>query len=251
MINWREKLLATGAHFALTLLLAIIAAALIFLVWYPDPFQRMIGGTELFLLVSGCDLALGPLISLVIFDSRKSRRKLVFDYVVVGAIQIAALVYGVMILAGVRPVYVAYSVDRLEIVLADDLREKELAQASAAEFSRLPWTGPRLVSVVVPKAERQDALFAALDGNEEHQRPRFYQPYEAQLPEIRKHARPLVALTRSKPASVPLLDEALRDVDLPHERLGWLPVHHFRGFWTALIDMTTGKPVAYIALDPY
>ena len=71
MIVWREKFVATGIHFLVTLTFAAIAAALVFLVWFPDPFQTMIGGTELFLLVVGCDLALGPLISLVIYNSRK------------------------------------------------------------------------------------------------------------------------------------------------------------------------------------
>ena len=48
MIVWREKFVATGIHFLVTLALAACAAALIFLVWYPDPFETMIGGTELF-----------------------------------------------------------------------------------------------------------------------------------------------------------------------------------------------------------
>ena len=95
MIVWREKFVATGIHFLVTLGLAACAAAVIFLVWFPDPFATMIGGTELFLLVVGCDLALGPLISLVIYDSRKSRLELITDYSIVGIVQIVALVYGV------------------------------------------------------------------------------------------------------------------------------------------------------------
>ena len=80
MILWREKFIATSVHFAVTLVLAGIAAGLIFLVWYPDPFDDMIGGTELFLLVVGCDLALGPLLSLVVFDSRNVEKvELVLD----------------------------------------------------------------------------------------------------------------------------------------------------------------------------
>ena len=75
MIVWRERFLAFAIHFLVTLVLAAIAAALIFLVWFPDPFQTMVGGTELFELVVVCDLALGPLISLVIYDSRKARRE--------------------------------------------------------------------------------------------------------------------------------------------------------------------------------
>jgi len=34
-------------------------------------------------------------------------------------------------------------------------------------------------------------------------------------------------------------------------RVRWLPVHHRKGFWTALIDSESGKPLAYIDLDPY
>jgi hypothetical protein len=104
MIVWREKFIATAIHFLVTLALAVCAAALIFLVWFPSPFATMIGGTELFLLVVGCDLALGPLISLINYNSRKSRPKLNFDYTVVGVVQISALVYGIIVLDGARPV---------------------------------------------------------------------------------------------------------------------------------------------------
>src|SRR4051812_44178877 len=102
-IAWRDKLLAFGIHFIVTAAVAAAAAALIFLVWYPTPFNEMIGGTKLFVLVVGCDLALGPLISLVIFDRQKTRRHLVTDYTIVALVQLAALSYGVWVLAGSRP----------------------------------------------------------------------------------------------------------------------------------------------------
>ena len=79
MILWREKFRAFGIHFATTLFVAALAAALIFFVWYPPPYATMVGGLKLFVLVTGIDLALGPLLSLVVYDSRKSRRALVFD----------------------------------------------------------------------------------------------------------------------------------------------------------------------------
>src|SRR4029079_5856465 len=103
MIVWREKFVATGIHFLVTLGFAACAAALIFLVWYPDPFETMIGVRELCRLVGGCALALGPLVSLVIYNSRKSRLALITDYSIVGVVQICALVYGVHTLAAARP----------------------------------------------------------------------------------------------------------------------------------------------------
>ncbi len=79
MIAWRTKLFAFSLHFLATAVLAAIAAALIFLIWFPAPFARMVGGTELFMLVVGCDVVLGPLLSLVIYDPRKTRLALIVD----------------------------------------------------------------------------------------------------------------------------------------------------------------------------
>ena len=202
MINWREKFLAFAIHFVATAALGACAAALIFLVWFPHPFATMIGGTELFLLVVGCDLALGPLLSLVVYNTRKSRGKLVFDYVVIGILQLCAMLYGVYIVAGTRPVYVAFSMDRFEIVTARDIDDKELAAARSPEYRRLPLTGPKLINVVVSKADHNDALFEALAGNEEHQRPKFYQPFASGLEKIRRRARMVPSpASRNRPSS--------------------------------------------------
>jgi hypothetical protein len=251
MILWREKLKATGLHFLVTLTLAACAAALIFLVWFPDPLQTMIGGTELFVLVTGCDVALGPLSSLVVYNSRKTRRALVFDYVVIGAVQLAAMCYGIYILAGTRPVYVAFSTDRLEVVVARDITDEELAAAKDPRYGTLPFAGLRLVGIEVPEAEHNDAVFESLKGNEEHMRPRFYVSYEKLLPEIRAHAKPIAELEKAHPLSKPLLEAAMRDLNIPASRVAWLPVHHFKGFWTALIDTENGKPLTYVDFDPY
>lgn len=251
MIVWREKLIATAIHFCVTAVLAAIAAALIFLVWYPPPFQKIMGGTELFMLVVGCDLVLGPLLSLVVYNSRKPRRQLVIDYSIIGIIQLGALVYGVIIVADTRPVAVAFSGDRLEIVSARDVSEENLADARDPQYATLPWTGPRYVYIDVPPAEHDDALFASLGGNEEHMRPRFYRPYEFAQPEIRRRAGQLDALAAKHPQAKSLIDAAVVAADVPASRLRWLPARGITGFWTALIDSDTGWPVGYIALDPY
>ena len=250
MIAWREKFVATGIHFLVTLCLAACAAALIFLVWFPDPFQDMIGGTELFILVVGCDLALGPLISLVIYNSRKSRRELLIDYSLVGIVQLAAMIYGIFILAGTRPVYVAFNQDRIEIVTAREIHPDELPFASEPQYASLPLTGPKFVAINVKDADRANALDQDLAGNEEHMRPRFYVPYESKLAEIRAHAKPLEELTKGRPTLKPVVDAAMKDLHVPHERVRWMAAHHQRGFWTVLIDTENGKPLHYIDFDP-
>ena len=99
--------------------------------------------------------------------------------------------------------------------------------------------------------DQQDALFQSIAGNEEHQRPKFFAPYQTALAQIRKRAKPVAALAAKFPAAAPLLDEAMRELTIPADRVRWLPVHHRLGFWTALIDIEDGEPVAWVAFDPY
>jgi hypothetical protein len=148
-------------------------------------------------------------------------------------------------------VYVAFSKDRIEVVTAREIEDKELAAARNPAYADLPLDGPRFVAIEVPKEEQNEALFQSLAGNEEHQRPKFFVPYETALQQIRKRARPLAALTTKFPASTPLVDAGLRELEIPAERVRWLPVHHRQGFWTALIDYDNGRPVGYVAFDPY
>jgi hypothetical protein len=250
-IVWRDKLLAFSIHFIATALLAACAAALIFLVWYPDPFQAMVRGTELFMLVVGCDLALGPLLSFVVFNRSKTRRALVIDYSFIAIAQIAGLVYGVYTVAESRPVYVAFSTDRLEVVAARDLLPAELAAAREPQYRKIPLTGPRFVAVKVPEADRQQSLFDELDGKPAFVRPRWYHEYASALPEIRKRLRTLPELEKRHPDAKALIAAAVADAQVPAARLGWMPVSTRRGFWTALVDNATGMPAAYLKYDPY
>ena len=112
------------------------------------------------------------------------------DYTIIGVIQLAAMIYGVYIVAGTRPVYVAFNRDRFEVVTARDIEDQELAAARDPAYADLPLDGPRLVAVQVPREEQQDALFQSLAGNEEHQRPKFFAPYQTALEKIRKRAKP-------------------------------------------------------------
>ena len=250
-IVWRDKLLAFAVHFTVTALLAAGAAALIFFVWYPDPFQLMVRGRELFFLVVGCDMALGPLISFVIFNRNKSRRTLVLDYAIVAVVQIGALVYGVYTVAESRPAYVVFIKDRLEVVAARDLSDSELAAAGDPQYRRIPLTGPRFVAVKVPATEQQKALFDSLAGLQESMRPRWYVEYASMLPQIRERAQALSALENHHGEARAAIAAAKAQAGIPAERLRWLPVSTRRGFWTALIDSNSGMPVSYVELDPY
>lgn len=251
MIPWREKFRAFGIHFATTLFVAALAAGLIFFVWYPEPFDTMIGGLKLFMLVTGIDLALGPLCSLVVYDSRKSRRELLFDYSVIAMLQVAALAYGIYSVAQNRPAYVAFVKDRLEVISAGEIGLKDWQEAAGSMFDSPPWTGPVLIATFVQPKDSNDALDGGLRGHDIGVRPKFYVDYASQVDAIKRKIIELPVLEQRHAEAGALVSRSLQELRRPAADFGWLPVKHRRGFWTVLIDRQTGYPVRYLPIDPY
>lgn len=252
MIAWREKATAFAVHFLITLALSASAAALVFLVWFPDPFQKMLGGTRLFEVLVSCDLGLGPLTSFIIYSSKKSRRALLFDYTVVGIVQLAAFVYGLHAMANIRPVYIVSVGDRLEVVTAGEIDDADLAQGAAGHRERPKWRA-QLIGIKQPEdlKEREKVMFASLAGKDYSVLPAYYAPYEATLPEIRQRALPVSELEKRHPEAQALITSAATQLRIPAEKLVWLPAKHRNGFWTALLDPDTGRPVHWLPIDPY
>lgn len=250
MIAWREKFRAVLLHFLVTLAMAVAAAALIFLVWYPDPFQAMLGGTRFFLLITICDLVLGPLTSLIIYNSKKTRRALIFDYTVVGIVQLAAFVYGVMSISNARPVYIAFVKDRFEVVRAEDLRDEDLQAAQAPYRTRPKW-GPVLIGTQRPtdREEINALVFSAMEGRDLQNFPRYFVPYEKVAETVKQVGKPMEALYKHHPEARQLLAD--EGVTQPDAQLRWLPIAGNRSFWTVLLDADTGALLGYVPIDPY
>jgi hypothetical protein len=68
---WKDRLRASAIHFCISVAIALLAALLVFFVWYPNPYREISGGRELFLILVSVDVVLGPLITLAIFDRAK------------------------------------------------------------------------------------------------------------------------------------------------------------------------------------
>jgi len=250
-INWRERLIAAAIHFLLTLCVAGLAAALIFLVWFPGALAEMAGGTKLFRMVVGIDLALGPLISLVIYNSAKPKRELIADYSIVALVQLAALIYGVWVVAASRPVFVAFALDRYEIVAAIELDDADIAAANP-EFRSKSWWGPRYVFMQQPgdEKERQAMLDSALAGKDGYLMPKYYRDFDSGRPLALAKSAALEDLLKGSGTAARSIEAAVANTGKSQAELRWLLVHHRFGFGIALIDSQTALPLQYIAMDP-
>jgi hypothetical protein len=243
---------ASGGHLALSAIIgAMVLAAMVF-VWYPLPYFEAAGGNDLVLLMVGIDVALGPLLTLAVFNPRKGMGKLRFDLAVIALFQIAALAYGVYVMFIARPSYLVYAVDRFDLVMANTLPDEELKKASPP-YDRHPLGKPPTVGARVPADPKlkDESLFLALGGVDLTQQPRFYVRYDDVAKEAAARAKPLKALRDLNPDQQERIDAAVRDSGRAEGDLAFLPAKAPQRDFAVIVDKSTGAIVDKSMLRPW
>lgn len=180
LARYRVAARAAGIHSLCSVLVAALAAWVVFEVWFTYPYRQMSGGSELFLLLVVVDVVCGPLLTFVLFNPKKSRKELWMDLGLVALIQLAALGYGMWTVWQARPLYLVHEVDRYKVISAPDVKAEEL-DALPVNLKPQFWSGPQTVSIRPPKnaEEHNKVLFEAATGGRDYgARPEFYIPYD-------------------------------------------------------------------------
>ncbi len=251
---WRDRLAASGIHLGVSLLVAALAAGLVFALWYPGSYREMSGGRELFLIVVAVDVIMGPLLTLAVFNRNKRVSELRRDLMIIGILQIAALGYGLWTVALARPVHLVFEVDRFRVVHAVDVPDELLAKAPP-EFRKLPFSGPSLLSVraFANSKERMDATMAELGGLPLGARPDMWQRYELAVPRVLARTRALSDLKSRFPSRVADIEAVLRPAhpSRREESVGYVPLISRQSFWTVLLDTQTAEVIAFVPIDSF
>ncbi len=249
---WKARAAASGIHFGLCMLVALLAGLLVFGLWYPYPYGELSGGRQLFGLVVGVDVVLGPLITLVIFNRSKPRAELRRDLAIIVAIQLAALGYGLWTVFIARPVHLVFELDRFRVVHAVDIPAQDLPKAPPG-VTAMPLLGPSLLSLRPFKDENEKLAYtlAALQGVALSARPELWRPYEAARADILRQAQPVAKLKQRFAAQTAEIDQAAGVAGANAKELVYLPMTGRKTFWTVLLDPVTAQPVAFLPLDAF
>lgn len=249
----KDRFVAASWHLLISVVIAALAAGLVFGLWYPGAFRQLAGGRELFLLVVSVDVALGPLLTFAVFNRAKGWPHLRRDLAVIAALQLAALGYGMHTVYVARPVALVFEVDRLRMVSALDVYEPELREARP-EYRLLPLTGPWMLSLREAQAgaEKTDALMMAVEkGVDMGQRPKFWQAYELRRAEVLAKSRPLALLLARYPDIGPSVRDAMAAQKLDATAVRFIPLTGARrGDWVVLLD-GQGHPVHQVSVDGF
>lgn len=233
---------AATTHLAISAGIAALVLLTMLFLWYPPPLFMAMGGGNLAALIIGVDVTLGPLITLVIFDTRK--KSLIFDLAIVVALQLGALGYGIYTLYTVRPAFIVYAEKELMVVSAVDIAPEELAKARVADFRHLRWTGPTLVAVqpASDPSERSSISFI------QHY-PKYFVPYADKHQQVLEESRVLSGLKLDAQGQE-ALDKYLKKSTRTPDRLRFLPVASDYKRLTAIIDADSGDLVEILDINP-
>ncbi|MNV28857.1 type IV pilin accessory protein [Acinetobacter calcoaceticus] len=191
-----KRLIFFLSHLSISILLALIIIAWVFLIWYPQPLAQAVGVTHIFLMMVAIDVVLGPILGFFVY--KEGKKTLKFDLSVIILIQLSALGYGLYSIAQGRPVWLVYNVDRFELVRNNEIIDTNI-QKVQAQFRNPSWFKPKFAAVQIAKnsEERSKNMFEELLGGVSlAQRPERYVGLVQVKPQIQKRAQNLNELEK-------------------------------------------------------
>ena len=240
---------ASGLHLLISVAVALAVLALLLFVWYPGPMFEAAGGDKLLLILIGVDVILGPLITLIVFKSGKPGLK--FDLTVIGAVQLAALIYGTHIMFLARPAFIVFVKDQFQVAIAAALQPAELEKAKYLQFKYLPLTGPLVAFAEMPTdpAERQKLLEAALAGLDLELFPKYFVPYPDRAREVLAKSWPIARVRREEPKAAKVVDEYLARSGTKEADVRYVRMRAPRAWLAVLIDPRTAQPIKMLIAE--
>jgi len=249
MSRWKASLI----HLSISAVFATAVLALMLLVWYPYPLFAAVGGQQVLLILLGVDMTLGPLITLIIFNSKKSRKALSFDLSVIATLQVAALIYGMTVVAHARPVYLVFSKDSFDLVTANMLSDEDIAKSRHPDYRTLPLTGPVFVYSEMPTdiKERNEVALSAISGKDLPQFPQHYQPFAGHKAVAGRTAKPLTELRDLNPDRTAEIDRAVRNSGRTETDVGFVPLRAKHQNQIVLLGKSDGEILAVLRMRPW
>jgi len=241
-----------GWHLLLSLVAVLGCAFLVFGFWYPSPYHQMLGIWRVMALLAMVDVICGPLLTLVLYDPGKERWKWAVDLALIAAIQLSALTYGMDLMQGNRPVFLALEGDRFRLIQRDHLPETPMI-AKGGPFA-LDWSAPRAIGVRLLRPGDPgyvESIEQAAAGVHPAFRPDRWVPYTEQVDVALQSMKPLADLrSRANPDALRSLESLLREKGLKEDEVGYLPLASDMPVdWSVLISKGDGHLVGIVAIS--
>ena len=233
-------------HLFISFLIALLVMGVIFFVWYPLPLAKAVGVIPIFLMMIVINVIIAPLLSLIVY--KEGKKTLKADLSIIVILQILALGYGVYSIEGGRPVWVAYNVDRFELVRKNEVITDHIEQA-LPQFQDTPWFKPQYVAVkfATDVNQRNDDMFSEVFGGISiAQKPERYVNINQAKSQLQQRAKNLKELNHYNNAQ-----QVDRILSKYPQATRFVPLKANAVDMTVLINKEKGEVVKIVDLRPW
>jgi hypothetical protein len=214
--------------------------------WYRWPGWHLTDVTTVVLVMVCVDVVLGPTLTLIIANEKKSRRELTRDIGIIVAVQLCALIYGSVSLWDGRPLYYAFSENILQLVQAYDIdaKDAEIGRQQNPALAPHWYSLPRWIWAPLPQnaEESQKIVASAVAGGDDvTSMPKYFKPWEDGLPSLRSHLKKVDDVPYFAKSQKKTLKERMKAAGLRDDQANTMPLTG-RGYpLLAVVDPGTLK----------
>jgi hypothetical protein len=250
----RFRLTAFGLHLTGSATALSLVLGGLWLGWYRWPGWYLASALQIVGIVVMVDLVLGPTLTLVVANPGKRRSELARDIAIIVAVQLLALGYGGVTLWQGRPLYYTFSVDRLELVQASDLKSDDIAAGRRENPALAPYwySRPRWIWAPLPQDpdEAQRIVGGTLTGGPDVvQMPRYFRPWERGLADLRKRLEKVDEMKYFSPSEMRTLKSRIAQLGLPADQANTMVMWGGSRRVLAVFDLDTLKIRALLRAD--
>jgi hypothetical protein len=113
-------------HLSLSIIVILLISGICKWLWYPSPLLWVDGTWVALFILAAVDITLGPLLTLLLVSSKKSKKELVLDGIIILSIQISALFYGLYQIEKERIWGIVHMDDVFHLVAKKELNSHQL-----------------------------------------------------------------------------------------------------------------------------
>lgn len=237
---------ASFGHLIVSALILLTVYLMARTIWYPGYFYELDGGFEATKVVFIVDLALGPLLTLLIYKPKK--KGLMFDLTCIGLMQLMALSYGVYLLYNYRPVALVLQNNEYFSVTADLYKNYEVEYNSESSVDSIKNCG---LDCYIIKSNYESKTSIMAVGVPSRVRQEFYLDYAKGWQELLQNSKDLFDIseleedfqTELKSAAAKL---ALENENMSEADLGFISVYGRYVYGYFIVQKSNGLILSFV-----
>jgi len=250
----RFRLQAFGLHLAGSAAALTLVLGALWFGWYQWPGWYLARALYVVGIVVLVDLVLGPTLTLIVANPGKLRAVLARDIAIIVTMQLIALVYGAATLWQGRPLYYTFSVDRLELVQASDLKAEdvETARRQNPAFAPRWYSRPQWIWAPLPENPEEAGKIvsgAVMGGSDVIQMPRYFRPWAQGLPQLRTRLGKIDDMPYFTRTEKAVLQSRLAQRGLPADQANAMVLWGGSRRMVAVFDLKTLEILALLRWD--